>query len=770
MLSFRSVAPLCAPSRLRHLCWLAALSLSGVSVAEDKTDTTQLCAPQTTCACADQIQPSGKAGKKALAVPKRPTAGKEGGKIDLSSDAATLGQNGDATLQGNVHVRQGDREIRAEDVEYDGDSNSFKVRGKVDYEDPMVKLTGNDGSYSPTGGADFKAAEFSMKERSGRGEAKSLNLTPQGILHLDGVKFTTCPVDDKSWQLQADQLTLNTGEQVGTGRGARIDFKGVPIIYMPYLSFPLGDQRKSGFLFPSGGHTTRSGFQVAVPYYFNLAPNFDYTFEPVYYSSRGLDFSGDTRYLSEHNKTDLLYHILPGDDLAQQDRHYVNLQHTTELPADFRFHINAANASDQQYFEDFSNGPEGTSVAFVERLASLTYRDEHWNFAAEAQQFQTITRDLLDNQRPYARVPRVIASADYGLGPEGVFTYGFDSEVVDFQRDVGVTGWRSDVTPNVGLDFEGAGYFLRPEAQFRYTTYNLDDQVAGLPTSPSRSLPIQSLDAGLLFEKPTGSHQQRILTLEPRALYLHVPYRNQDMLPIFDTGLPDLSLVQLFSTNRYVGADRVSDANQVSVGVTSRLLDAKSGTQYLTATLGEILYFKSPRVTLPGEIVNNNTSDLVAQLTLTAYKNWNVDLGTQWNPDTSRTQRSTVNLQYRPTDDQVVNAGYRYQRGRIEQTDVSAAWPLTKKWNGFTRFVYSLRDDKALERFAGLEYKSCCYHVRVLGRRFVSNRTGEQDTGIYFQLELTGLASVGSAADSFLETAIRGYSPLENQLFDRQGK
>jgi LPS-assembly protein len=252
---------------------------------------------------------------------------------------------------------------------------------------------------------------------------------------------------------------------------------------------------------------------------------------------------------------------------------------------------------------------------------------------------------------------------------------------------------------------------------------------------------------------------------------LHVPYRNQDALPMFDTGLPDLSLVQLFRTNRYVGADRVSDANQVAVGVTSRLLDTASGTQFLSATLGQIVYFTSPRVFIPGEAVRDrDTSDFIAQLTLTAYKDWNIDLGTQWNPDSNQTQRSTVNLQYRPADDQVVNLGYRFQRGRIEQSDLSAALPLTQKWNVFTRFVYSMRDDKALERFAGFEYRSCCWGARVLGRRFVSNRTGEQDTGIYLQLELSGLASVGSAADSFLETAIRGYSPLENQLFDRQGK
>jgi LPS-assembly protein len=763
MLSFRPSAPLCAPSRLRHLCWLIALSLSSVSLAADPD------CPGSTRATPAREQ--GNNRKAQAAAPKRPPPGRAGGKIDVTSDEATLATNGDATLQGNVRVRQGDREIRAEDVEYDGDNNAFKVRGKVHFEDPLVNVTGNDGNYSPTAGADFKAAEFQMKEPQARGEAKSLNLTPQGILRLEGVRFTTCPLNDQSWELMANSLRLDTGQQVGSGRGARVDFKGVPILYMPWLTFPLGDQRKSGFLFPSGGHTTRSGFQVAVPYYFNLAPNFDYTFEPVFYSRRGLDFSGDTRYMSPRNRTDLVYHILPSDDLVQDDRSYVNLKHTTELPADFRFRIDAANASDNQYFEDFAQGPEGTSVAFVERLAQLTYRDEHWRFAAEAQQFQTITQTLLDVQQPYARVPRIIAAADFGLGPDGVFRYGLDSEVVNFQRDTGVTGWRVDATPVIGFDFEGAGYFMRPEVAWRYTSYQLDDTLVGQDDSPSRSLSIASLDTGLLFERPSGSRGQRTLTLEPRALYLHVPFRNQDALPMFDTGLPDLSLVQLFRTNRYVGADRVSDANQISVGVTSRLLDTATGTQFLAATLGQTLYFDTPRVTIPGEIPRTgDTSDFIAQLTLTAYKDWNIDLGTQWNPDSNQTQRSTVNLQYRPEDDQVVNLGYRFQRGRIEQSDVSTAFPLTQKWNAFARYVYSMRDDKALERFLGFEYRSCCWRARVLGRRFVSNRTGEQDTGVYLQLELNGLASVGSAADSFLETAIRGYSPLENQLFDRQGK
>jgi LPS-assembly protein len=772
MLHFFPYAPLCAPSRLclpratasrGRLIALAigSLSLSSVSLAQDTSCPPNVPLAQNAPSTAQNVR-NGAGG----AATQKSTEEAGQGKIDVTSDAATLGTNGDATLQGNVRVRQGDREIRAEDVEYDGENNAFKVKGQVDYTDSAIHVRGNDGNYSPTEGADFKAAEFEMLERSGRGMARSLNMTPQGVLRLEGVQFTTCPLNDQSWQVSASSLRLDTGQELGTGRGARVDFKGVPILYLPWMSFPLGDQRKSGFLFPNAGNSSRSGFQLTVPYYFNIAPNADFTFEPVFYAQRGVDVGGEARFMTEHQNTKLAYSFLPGDDIAQRDRSYVSLNHRTELPANFRFNIDAANASDMNYFEDFAQGPEGTSVAFVERLAQLTYRDENWRFAAEAQQFQTIITDqLLDPQQPYARAPRILGSADFGLGRNGIFRYGFDSEIVNFQRDTGVTGWRVDATPNVGLDFEVPGFFFRPGVSYRYTSYSLDDTVPGQDDKPSRSLPIATVDTGLLFERPSGTNGRRTLTLEPRALYLYVPFENQDNLPMFDTGLPDLSLVQLFRTNRYVGADRVSDANQVSFGVTSRLLDTASGTQFVQGTFGQTVYINAPRVTIPGEIARtSNTSDLIAQLTLTAYKDWNIDVGTQWNPSGSSTQRSQVNLQYRPSNDEVYNIGYRFQRGRIEQGDVSAALPLGQRWAAYSRVVYSLRDNKTLDRFAGLEFRSCCWKARFVGRRFVRNNTGDLDTAFFLQLELTGLASVGGSANTFLESAIRGYSPLDSTL------
>jgi LPS-assembly protein len=664
-------------------------------------------------------------------------------------------------------VRQGDREIRANEVQYDAENNRVKTQGGMEYTDPVVHVSGQGGTYSPETGADFKQAQFELRQRAARGSARAMQLTPEGVIHLDGVSFTTCPAPDRSWDLTADSIVLDTRTKLGTGRNARIDFKGVPILYLPWLSFPLGTERKSGFLFPTIGNSSRSGLQLSVPYYFNIAPNADFTFQPMEFSKRGMDLGGDLRFLNESSRAELDWNYLPYDSQLHSNRDRIRLRDVTELPDDFRLSLDAADVSDVRYFQDFSQGPEGASTAFLDRRATLSYRDEHWRIDGEAQQYQTLDVNYVTpGTRPYARVPRLAASADYGWGPEELVRYGFDSEVVNFQRALGPTGWRVDAMPEASLNFDGPGYFMRPAFAYRATWYQLSEQNPGLDRSPSRTLPIASFDTGLLFERPTGSRNQRTLTLEPRLLYLYVPYRNQAALPVFDTGVPDLNPVELFRTNRYVGADRVSDADQVSAGVTSRLLDARNGRQFLAVTVGQAYYFETPRVTLPGETpTTGKRSDFVAQLALTAFENWGADMALQWDPQTSQSQRTYVSVQYKPAPEELINVGYRFERNLLEQAEISGAWPVARNWNVFARGVYSLKDDKALERFVGFEYRACCWRVRFGARRYVTTFQGAQDTGAWLQLELTGLASVGSASDSFLSEAIRGYAPPEPNRF-----
>jgi len=588
------------------------------------------------------------------------------------------------------------------------------------------------------------------------------------------------------------------------------------VLYLPWLSFPLDDERKTGFLFPSLGTNSRSGVELAAPWYWNIAPQEDLLLTPTYYTRRGIDLGGDVRYMTDDQHGELIWHFLPydaqaaGEGLDSPQRSFVHLTQTTELPDDFRLDIDAANVGDPLYFQDFATGPEGTSVAYLDRSAALSYRDQNWRLSAQFQQYQTLDaiEQLLDpTQRPYARLPQIVADSDFVVGPASILHYGFDSEVVNFDRDIGVTGWRLDLRPDATLHFEGPGYFVRPGVAYEITEYSLDNTAPGQDRNPRRSLPTGSLDTGLLFERPAGRDARRTLTLEPRLQYVYTPYRNQDQLPIFDTALPDLNLVELFRTNRFVGADRIGDANQVTAALTSRLLNTGSGQQLLSATLGQTYYFQPPRVQIPLEPTTGLRSDLVGEMALTAYKNWSVNLGEQWDPQTSASDRTIVELQFKPAQDAVVNLAYRFQRddpaeqqaqsqavslvfaqiyaselaqglspaeaqvralalskayltpNSLDQVEASSAWPILRNWNAYGRVVYALDQHQMLERFAGFEYRACCWGIRILARRALSSSTGRQDTGIFIQLELNGLASVGSEAGTFLGTAIRGYSP-----------
>src|SRR5882672_1075331 len=441
--------------------------------------------------------------------------------ITLDGDQVEYSVNGDAILSGNVEMHQGDKRVRADHLEYDAKDQRLKLEGGVEYKDPALTVRGDSGTYSAVLGAEFEGAQFDLPERNAHGAAGRMAVGADGKVTLNDVAFSTCPVTDLAWQMKAKQIQLDTRARNGTSRGARVEFKGVPIFYSPWLTFPIGPQRKSGFMFPNFGISSRSGAQFDLPYYFNIRPNLDFTAQPVYYQKRGVDFAGELRYMTARQRGTINFNYLPKDDdyrpepdLKPKTRSRVVLNHVAELPGEWRFRIDATHVSDVDYFEDFALGPEGTSVPFTEQLAELTYRDEHLNVRAQFQHFDTIDDELLAEQRPYARTPRILASGDWDAGSGfSAIDYGFDGELVNFDRNVGVTGWRMDVAPHVGLDWSGAGYFVRPTAGYRYTQYALRDTAPGTDDSPTRSLPFASLDAGMVFERRSGSHGQRRVTL-----------------------------------------------------------------------------------------------------------------------------------------------------------------------------------------------------------------------------------------------------------------
>ena len=679
--------------------------------------------------------------------------------IDLSMDTFDATREGQWHLNGNVGIKQGDRQLKTTDATYDPQTQDFVTDHPVEYTDPSMRVQGKSAQFNPDGEAAFEDAQFELHAQSARGEAKRISLAAEGQLTLKDVRYTTCPLGQEDWLFKASDIDIDRASGIGTGRNVRLDFKGVPILYAPFLSFPVGVERKSGFLFPSFGTSTSSGTALGVPWYWNIAPNYDATLLPTYYSRRGMRLDTEFRYLTPaggHGEVTADY--LPDDPRFGGSRSLVRWVDQSDFSDHWRLNVDAANVSDTRWFEDFGLGPEATSISYIDRLANLSYLSDGWFASLRTQNFQTIDTTIADLDRPYTLLPQLAVRA---LVPEQPFglTFAFDGEFSNFTRSVGTTGMRLDVQPEVRMPLRGAGIYLEPSASWRYTAYNLQDVPTTQDRTLDRSLPILSLDGGMTFERTTGSHEQRLQTLEPRFMYLYVPYHNQDNLPDFDTGAADLNLVQLFRTNRYVGADRVSDANQLSVGVTTRLLDADTGQQFIAATIGQAYYFTEPRVGLPGETLDDRqASDVIAELELKAYRNWNVRMGVQWDPGDSRSERSDVHFQYQPKPDRVVNVGYRFRRDSIEQVDGSIAWPIGKKWSAYARMVYSLEDDTALDQFAGFEYRACCWRVRAVARRYVRNRDGATDDSFLLQLELNGLSNVGVGADAFLERSIQGYS------------
>jgi LPS-assembly protein len=695
-------------------------------------------------------------------TPQRDATPVEEQEIDFVADSMEATQDGEIRLNGPVVIEQGDRRLKTSNAIYNDTTQSFKVDEPVEYADPELTVSGESARLEPGGGATFEGAEFALPGRSARGSAARIHATAQGQLDLRDVRYTTCPIGNEDWVLRASHIDIRQRAGFGIGRGVRLDFKGVPILYAPLISFPVGDQRKSGFLFPTFGTSSRSGTSLAVPWYWNIAPNYDATLTPTWFTKRGAKLDTEFRYLTSFGNGSLEAEYLPDDDEFGAERSLLHFVDRSDFTEHLRLDVDAANASDSSWFEDFGLGPEGTSISYLNRSASLTYLSENWLGILRAQNFQTIDDiGIVPEERPHTLLPQLALRATF---PEAWsrLTLGLDMEVAGFAHnydDRVDTGWRMDAAPEVRLPLRGAGMYLEPAASWRYTSYKLDDAVPGRDRTPTREAPVLSVDGGLLFERPSGSRRQRVQTLEPRFMYLYVPFRDQSALPVFDTGAADLNLVQLFRTNRYVGADRLSDANQVSIGFTSRLLDAGTGNQFLAATIGQAYYFDEPRVALPGEVLEDpEFSDIIAELDLTAYRDWNISMGVQWDPGETRSEKGDVQIQYQPEHNRVMNVGYRFRRGGIEQVDGSLAWPIGKDWSAYARLVYSLEDESTLDQFAGLEYRSCCWRMRVVARRYVSDRTGDRDTSFLLQLELNGLSSVGVGADAFLERSIRGYS------------
>jgi LPS-assembly protein len=687
-------------------------------------------------------------------------AGSETVQFEAGSIDARMLPEPTASMSGGVLVKRGDKLAGAETADYDPRTLTLHLDGDVRYEDPDTEIVSQSADFAyDTGQITFTGAEFLLGDNNSRGAADLLQISQEGTLNLGGVHYTTCPPGSNDWLIAAGNIELDTAEGVGTARNVKLRFQGVPIIYLPYLTFPINNARKSGVLTPTIGSAGRSGNEIALPYYWNIRENYDATISPRWLSNRGLQIGTEFRYLTERNDGQVTFEYLADDSLIDSSRHLIAVDHRTLFNSGWRNTVDFREVSDAQYFEDLGGTLSLTSITHLNRNLRFDYHGRHWSLFGQVQDFQTLDETILAEDQPYQRLPQMKVVGYY---PDlvGALGLAFDGELVNFDRDTGVTGWRLNAAPSVELAFERPGWFVKPAAAVDYTRYDLKNTLPGEATEFTRTVPIASFDTGMIFERTFNRSSSLIQTIEPRLLYVNVPFRDQDGLPVFDTIMPDLNLVQLYRKNRFLGADRIGDTEQYSVGITSRIIDVDSGEEKVTATIGQTRYLSDQLVTLPGEtLVPQTSSDYIAEIRFLLFQHINFDVGHQWSNGENGTTQSEARLQYRPQNNKILNLAYRFRRDSLEQGDVSWSWPLGQSWNFVGRYNYSFRDKESLEQFFGLEYESCCWGFRVVQRRFLSTRDGTRDTSFGLQLVLKGMTSLGTTADKMLERGILGYSP-----------
>ena len=700
----------------------------------------------------------GLALKKDVELGGSAVAGKDG-PLFLTADRIESTAPNVVEASGNVEARQAGQNFFASWLRYDTALNFIEARGKVRLEQPAVLVQGdalklNLNDYS----GELTQPVYQLPAQSGRGGASRIDFIDENRFKLQDATYTTCPIDNDDWFLQVDKLDIDKTRNVGTARNASLQFLGVPILYTPWMDFALNDVRKTGVLAPTFGTTERSGLDILVPYYFNLAPNYDATLSPRLLSKRGVQLGGEFRYLLNDTRGENRLEYLPNDDETNRSRWSAALNNEYRLNAATQAGMQFNRVSDDDYFRDLSNLISITSVSHLNREAWVTTQHANWHAELRAQSFQTLQDSTAPTPiiEPYARLPHARLGMTQTLGKRLEFR--LDSEATRFAHPTLTEGTRVLAYPTLRLPLTNSYGFLTPQIGWHSSFYSLDDSAP--EQRITRNLPILSLDSGVTFDRPfhfAGRDYEQ--TLEPRAYYVYAPYRDQSAIPVFDTAQLDFSYAQMFTENQFIGGDRINDANQLTLAVTSRFIESDSGLERLQVTLGQRYYFSAQQVTLPGVAPRtSNATDLLAAVSGQITRDWRIDTAWQFDTQNGTTIRQNLGASYRPAPGRALNFGYRFIDQSTEQIDLSGQWPLGARWYGMFRYNYSFQDEKLVEGLAGLEYNGGCWAVRAVFQRLATKEDQSTDA-LFFQLELNGMGRLGANPLDVLKQSVPGYRP-----------
>ena len=696
---------------------------------------------------------------------------------DLLIEGDSLENNLDRKLKasGNAILKKGNKTINADLIEFDQISGEVYAIGDVSIESDGSKLTGSSLELSITENvgvipnASFSSASKnskSMFNNTLRGKAEVLFLEGEDKKRLQNASITTCDVGQDDWFIKASEIEINDSAKTVNAKDAKLEFKGVPILYSPLVNFSFNNERKSGFLSPSVGTTSRSGFESSIPYYFNLSPTSDATVTPRYLGKRGAQIQGEYRYLNESYSGTNNLEYLPSDKASDKDnRYYAKFHHQQQITKNLSGGFRMEKVSDDNYFSDMSSLISATSTVNLPQEANLKYSTDKLDVDLIAQRYQNLTT----TSSPYERLPSLsISHLDEYENEKGTAIYETDvnMSLTKFARNhnfiasssqSNTTGTRFVANPSISMPFEADYGYVKPKLTMNIRKYDLE---GGQVNSKSMTIPTISVDSGIYFDKKLEMGGKNFVqTLEPRIFYSYTPYRNQETLPMFDTALTDLNLESLFIENQFVGGDRVMDSNQFTIAATTRFID-DNGYERLNATLAQRFYISDRKVLQENQYINSvaqsDSSDLF--LTATAYlsKVLKIDSEIQYNPDEGTTNRATFGTRYTPQPGKLIDVSYRLVRNPtdsnndIKQFNLAGQWPLGAGWSTIGRYNYDIKQSSAVESLGGFEYDGGCWASRIVINRLSLATTDKPNYTLFMQIELGGLGSLGASNDDNL--------------------
>jgi LPS-assembly protein len=752
-----------------HLVWGYFLFAVGTAVADEprSADAATTDATQSRLTLSHQLNQPGSS---------------QSGAMFISADHISGHEDVKTVAVGNVEMRRDDTELTSDRLTYWPVEDEMEAVGHVRLTRDTSVMTGPylrlkvseslgylDQPYYQFKEKPKKEASplaLARKPLTASGEARRLDFEGKNHYRLTSATYSTCAPSRRDWYAEANQITLDYDREVGKASSAKIYFKGTPILYSPWLSFSLNNRRKTGLLAPTYGTTSTGGIDLTLPWYWNIAPNMDATISPRLMSKRGVQFNGEIRYLEPTFNGETHIEYLPNDRITHTNRSAYSIVHNQILAPGLTGVINFNGASDDTYFTDLSSRLSVTSQTNLLRQGMLAYSGGWWSASIQALRYQTLQDPSAPVTEPYRMLPQALLTAVRPDLPAGL-TFNFSGEYVDFSHPTLVEGSRFIAYPQISLPLQTSAIFVTPKIGIHVTRYNLRNQAAGVPDQINREVPIFSVDSGVVMERSVDWLGHSLTqTLEPRFYYVRIPYRDQSQIPVFDTAVADFNFAQMFSENRYAGSDRIGDANQITTAVTSRLIDPNNGGELMRATVGQRFYFNSQKVTLPGEVARTQSrTDLLTTFSGLVMPRTYVDAGWQYSPSIHHTKVFNIGARYEPEIGKVLNAGYRLTRNDIKQIDVSAQWPLFGGWRAVARYNYSIQDRRLVEALGGLEYDGGCWVARIVVHR-LATQLGTSSSALFFQLELNGMASLGSNPIDLLKRNIPGYGVINQPTAD----